>query len=93
MVLFTVFKQFDTRGGAGSSYLGYSDFLEEVRGKRIKTATIAASQDQTDPHGSYVARIWGRRLTPAPNPKKPPVVSWVDVNLSQAMFIGVPEGR
>jgi hypothetical protein len=36
MVLFTVFKQFDTRGGAGSNYLGYSEFLEEVRGKRIK---------------------------------------------------------
>ena len=31
MVLFTVFKQFDTRGGAGATYLGYSDFLEEVR--------------------------------------------------------------
>ena len=41
MVLFTVFKQFDTRGSAGASYLGYSDLLEEVRGKRIKTATIA----------------------------------------------------
>jgi cell division protease FtsH len=44
MVLFTVFKQFDTRGGAGSNYLGYSEFLEEVRGKRIKTATIADGQ-------------------------------------------------
>ena len=36
MVLFTVFKQFDTRSGASANYLGYSDFLEEVRGKRIK---------------------------------------------------------
>ncbi len=48
MVLFTVFKQFDTRGGAGSNYLGYSDFLEEVRGKRIKTATIAEGQGGTE---------------------------------------------
>ena len=48
MVLFTVFKQFDTRGGASSNYLGYSDFLEEVRGKRIKTATIAEGQGGTE---------------------------------------------
>ncbi|MGV8805367.1 MAG: ATP-dependent zinc metalloprotease FtsH [Polaromonas sp.] len=48
MVLFTVFKQFDTRAGAGSNYLGYSDFLEEVRGKRIKSATIAEGQGGTD---------------------------------------------
>ena len=48
MVLFTVFKQFDTRGGAGATYLGYSDFLEEVRGKRIKTATIAEGQGGTE---------------------------------------------
>ena len=48
MVLFTVFKQFDTRSGAGASYLGYSDFLEEVRGKRIKTATIAEGQGGTE---------------------------------------------
>ena len=48
MVLFTVFKQFDTRGAAGSSYLGYSEFLEEVRGKRIKAATIAEGQGGTE---------------------------------------------
>ncbi len=48
MVLFTVFKQFDTRSGAGANYLGYSDFLEEVRGKRIKTATIAEGQGGTE---------------------------------------------
>ncbi len=48
MVLFTVFKQFDTRAGAGANYLGYSDFLEEVRGKRIKTATIAEGQGGTE---------------------------------------------
>ncbi|MEO6319337.1 MAG: ATP-dependent zinc metalloprotease FtsH, partial [Polaromonas sp.] len=48
MVLFTVFKQFDTRGGASSNYLGYSEFLEEVRGKRIKAATIAEGQGGTE---------------------------------------------
>ena len=48
MVLFTVFKQFDTRGGPGSNYLGYSEFLEEVRGKRIKAATIAEGQGGTE---------------------------------------------
>ena len=48
MVLFTVFKQFDTRSGGGSNYLGYSEFLEEVRGKRIKAATIAEGQGGTE---------------------------------------------
>ncbi len=48
MVLFTVFKQFDTRSGASSGAMGYSDFLEEVRGKRIKTATIAEGQGGTE---------------------------------------------
>ncbi len=40
MVLFTVFKQFDSRGAAGANAIGYSDFLEEVRGNRINAATI-----------------------------------------------------
>jgi cell division protease FtsH len=48
MVLFTVFKQFDTRAGSNASALGYSDFLEEVRGKRIKSATIAEGQGGTE---------------------------------------------
>jgi len=48
MVLFTVFKQFDTRAGTGSNYMGYSEFLEEVRGKRIKVATIAEGQGGTE---------------------------------------------
>jgi cell division protease FtsH len=48
MVLFTVFKQFDTRAGVSSNYLGYSDFLEEVRGKRIKSAMIAEGQGGTE---------------------------------------------
>ncbi|HYP86309.1 ATP-dependent zinc metalloprotease FtsH [Variovorax sp.] len=44
MVLFTVFKQFDTRGAAGAGYVGYSDFLEDVRANRIKSATIQEGQ-------------------------------------------------
>jgi cell division protease FtsH len=48
MVLFTVFKQFDTRATAGAGFLGYSDFLEEVRNKRIKSATIQESPGGTE---------------------------------------------
>ena len=48
MVLFTVFKQFDTRPEAGAGYLGYSDFLEEVRGNRIKSAIIQEGQSGTE---------------------------------------------
>ncbi len=48
MVLFTVFKQFDTRSAANSGYMGYSDFLEEVRGKRIKSALIQEGQGGTE---------------------------------------------
>jgi cell division protease FtsH len=39
LVLFTVFKQFD-RGATQGNQIGYSDFLEEVRGKRIKAVTL-----------------------------------------------------
>ena len=39
LVLFTVFKQFD-RAATGGNQIGYSDFLEEVRGKRIKNVTL-----------------------------------------------------
>src|SRR5690349_19603971 len=39
LVLFTVFKQFD-RGAAQGSQIGYSDFLEEVRNKRVKAVTL-----------------------------------------------------
>ena len=48
LVLFTVFKQFDTRAGGGAGYMGYSDFLEEVRGKRIKSAVIQEGQGGTE---------------------------------------------
>ena len=41
LVLFTVFKQFDGRGMAsGATTVPYSDFLDEVKAKRIKEATI-----------------------------------------------------
>ena len=39
LVLFTVFKQFD-RGVTQGNQIGYSDFLEEVRSKRIKSVTL-----------------------------------------------------
>ena len=39
LVLFTVFKQFD-RGVAQGNQIGYSDLLEEVRAKRIKSVTL-----------------------------------------------------
>ncbi|MES2830782.1 MAG: ATP-dependent zinc metalloprotease FtsH [Pseudomonadota bacterium] len=41
LVLFTVFKQFDGRGIAGGAQaVAYSDFLDEVKARRIKDATI-----------------------------------------------------
>ena len=40
MVLFTVFKQFDTRGGVSNGTVNYSEFLEQVRSNQIKSATI-----------------------------------------------------
>jgi cell division protease FtsH len=39
LVLFTVFKQFD-RSASQSGMIGYSDFLEEVRSKRIKSVQL-----------------------------------------------------
>jgi cell division protease FtsH len=39
LVLFTVFKQFD-RVAVQGSQMGYSEFLDEVRAKRIKSVTI-----------------------------------------------------
>jgi cell division protease FtsH len=41
LVLFTVFKQFDDRGLAGGATpIPYSDFLDEIKSKHIKEATI-----------------------------------------------------
>jgi FtsH Extracellular. len=48
MVLFTVFKQFDGRVSPSAAYVGYSDFLEEVRNNRIKSATIQEGQSGTE---------------------------------------------
>jgi len=39
LVLFTVFKQFD-RGATQGNQIGYSDFLEEVRARHIKSVVI-----------------------------------------------------
>lgn len=39
LVLFTVFKQFD-RSSVASGSVGYSDFLEEVRSKRVQSVTL-----------------------------------------------------
>ena len=50
LVLFTVFKQFERTGAQGGA-IGYSDFLEEVRGKRIRSVTL-----QEGPGGSTEIR-------------------------------------
>ena len=48
MVLFTVFKQFDTRTGTASGHVGYSEFLDDVRSSRIKSVVIQEGQGTTD---------------------------------------------
>ena len=50
LVLFTVFKQFERTGTQGGA-IGYSDFLEEVRGKRVRSVTL-----QEGPGGSTEIR-------------------------------------
>ena len=52
MVLFTVFKQFDTRTGGPASHVGYSEFLDDVRSSRIKSAVI-----QEGPGGSEILAL------------------------------------
>ncbi len=47
LVLFTVFKQFD-RAHVGTGQMAYSDFLEEVRAKRIKSVTLQESPGGTE---------------------------------------------
>ena len=47
LVLFAVFKQFD-RGVTQGSQIGYSDFLEEVRAKRIKAVTLQEGRGGTE---------------------------------------------
>ena len=48
MVLFTVFKQFDGRATASAGTVAYSDFLEQVYAKQIKSATIQEGQGGTE---------------------------------------------
>lgn len=48
MVLFTVFKQMEPKGSAGAGYVGYSEFLEQIRNKQIKSATIQEGQSGTE---------------------------------------------
>ncbi len=52
LVLFTVFKQFDSRNTAGAGTVGYSDFLEQVRSKSIKSAVI-----QEGPGGTEILAV------------------------------------
>jgi cell division protease FtsH len=47
LVLFTVFKQFD-RGSVQGNQIGYSDFLEEVRAKRVKQVTLQEGNGGTE---------------------------------------------
>ncbi|MDZ7939208.1 MAG: ATP-dependent zinc metalloprotease FtsH [Rhodoferax sp.] len=47
LVLFTVFKQFDSRAST-SGAVGYSDFLEQVRNNQIKSVIIQEGQGGTD---------------------------------------------
>ena len=48
MVLFTVFKQFDGRAAGGAGYVGYSEFLDQVKAQQIKSATIQEGQGGTE---------------------------------------------
>ncbi len=47
MVLFTVFKQFDRASSVGSQ-MAYSEFLEEVRAKRIRSVTLQEGMGGTE---------------------------------------------
>ena len=54
MVLFTVFKQFDNRAGAGATKVPYSEFLQSVRNGSIKSATL-----QESPSGTVILATTG----------------------------------
>ncbi|MDT7836689.1 ATP-dependent zinc metalloprotease FtsH [Aquabacterium sp. OR-4] len=47
LVLFTVFKQFD-RGVSAGGQIGYSEFLDEVRAKRVKQVTLQEGNGGTE---------------------------------------------
>ena len=48
MVLFTVFKQFDGKAASSAGTVAYSEFLEQVYNKQIRTATIREGQGGTE---------------------------------------------
>ncbi|MCB2017026.1 MAG: ATP-dependent metallopeptidase FtsH/Yme1/Tma family protein, partial [Hydrogenophaga sp.] len=48
MALFTVFKTFDGRVTAGAGYVGYSEFLDQVKAQQIKSATIQEGSGGTE---------------------------------------------
>ena len=48
LVLFTVFKQFEPKGAANTGYVGYSDFLDKVRNKQVKSVIIQEGQGGTE---------------------------------------------
>lgn len=49
LVLSAVFNKMDLKnGGAASNYIGYSDFLEQVRAKNIKQVTMSEGQGNND---------------------------------------------
>src|SRR5213595_1157431 len=47
LVLFTVFKQFD-RGAVRAGEIGYSEFLDEVRNKHIKSVQLQEGPTGTE---------------------------------------------
>ena len=51
LVLFTVFKQFERTGAPGGA-IGYSDFLEEVRGKRVRSVTLQEGAGRLAPRSA-----------------------------------------
>ena len=48
MVLFTIFKQFETRSAAGTGHMTYSEFINEVQARRIRSATIVEGASGTE---------------------------------------------
>jgi len=58
LVLFTVFKQFDRTATAGNQ-IGYSEFLEEVRAKRIREVVL-----QENPGGAEIEAQRGEAEVP-----------------------------
>ncbi len=48
MVLFTIFKQFETRSAIGVSQMSYSEFINEVQARRISSATIMEGPSGTE---------------------------------------------